>query len=360
MDYRRVEQEVCSWLNKARTNPRSLIPDMKELLTRFQGNSLIDLENNTSIETNEGPEAVYEALAYLKTLESLPSLRISKGLTQAARDHCYDIGPSGGASHTGTDGSSMADRIQKYGRWNRAISENISFTETSGKNIVLQFIIDDGNESRSHRKNIFNPDYAVVGVGCGYHSQFELICVVDLAGGYDDHLEMLQTGKPIKETIKATPQKISHMESPPTAKYSYKQPTYNPKINKENLVPIFDHGRIVGYEVSPQKAKKNTKMQSVNSPYRSSSKKKHTPSRYVEESSSSDEMPRQQHKSFKPFQPDSDSEEDEDWLPDAVKCRERKHTKIVGNKKITTIKRVFTLRDGSKETIEDSYITRLS
>lgn len=101
---------------------------------------------------------MYEAIAYLKTLSTLQTFKLSKGLTLAARDHCYDIGPSGGASHLGTDGSSMADRIEKYGIWHRAISENISFNEITGRNIVLQLIIDDGNETRSHRKNIFNPE----------------------------------------------------------------------------------------------------------------------------------------------------------------------------------------------------------
>ena len=100
---------------------------------------------------------MYEAIAYLKTISSLSPFKISKGLCLAARDHCDDIGSVGGASHIGTDGSTMADRIEKYGKWYRAISENISFSELSGRSIVLQLIIDDGNESRSHRKNIFNP-----------------------------------------------------------------------------------------------------------------------------------------------------------------------------------------------------------
>lgn len=101
---------------------------------------------------------MYEAIAHLKSVSPGQPFKLSKGLTLAARDHCYDIGPSGGASHVGTDGSSMADRIEKYGVWHRAISENISFNEVTGKTIVLQLIIDDGNESRSHRKNIYNPE----------------------------------------------------------------------------------------------------------------------------------------------------------------------------------------------------------
>lgn len=56
---------------------------------------------------------MYEAIAFVKTVEPMGDLALSKGLTQACRDHCNDIGPAGGASHKGTDGSSMSDRIEK-------------------------------------------------------------------------------------------------------------------------------------------------------------------------------------------------------------------------------------------------------
>jgi len=61
-------------------------------------------------------------------------------------------------SHTGSDQSSMSQRMERYGEWNKAIAENISFSEKTGKDIVLQFIIDDGNSSRGQRKNIFNAE----------------------------------------------------------------------------------------------------------------------------------------------------------------------------------------------------------
>ena len=52
--------------------------------------------------------------------------------------------------------------------------------------------------------------------------------------------------------------------------------------------------------------------------------------------------------------------DDDDWLPGAVKCKERKHTRFEGNMKIQTIKRVFTMADGSIEIVEDRLIERLS
>lgn len=221
------------WVNRARANPMSMVQELKELLACFQGKTYRDPETLVSVQTNEvamgeqGRDAVFEAIATLKTQAPLPPLKLSRGLTQAARDHCYDIGPQGGASHVGSDGSTMTDRIEKYGRWHRAISENISFSETSGRSIVLQFLVDDGNESRSHRKNLFNPEYslltsyAFVGVGCGFHKNFELICVIDLAGTYEDFFEQLLQAKNSalasrrdKENRDANPARASFYESP--------------------------------------------------------------------------------------------------------------------------------------------------
>lgn len=51
----------------------------------------------------------------------------SKGLECAARDHVKDTGPKGVTGHTGTDGSSMSDRIERYGEWDVTVGENISY-----------------------------------------------------------------------------------------------------------------------------------------------------------------------------------------------------------------------------------------
>ena len=61
----------------------------------------------------------------------------------AARDHVKDTGPKGVTGHTGTDGSSMGDRIERYGEWNITIGENISYGQTTGEDGIFSFEFSD-------------------------------------------------------------------------------------------------------------------------------------------------------------------------------------------------------------------------
>ena len=96
-------------------------------------------------------------------------------------DHANDIGPRGIAAHDGSDGSTMKSRIERHGSWNGRIGENISFGKDTGRDIILQLIVDDGVPGRGHRTNCFNPDFNVVGVATGTHKVYNFCCVMDLA-----------------------------------------------------------------------------------------------------------------------------------------------------------------------------------
>ena len=104
-------------------------------------------------------------------------------LAHASRDHVNDTGPKGVTGHNGSDGSSVSKRIERYGVWQGTNGENISYGCKTGKEIVLQLIIDDGVPSRGHRRNIFNSDYYYIGSACGNHKVYEAMCVMDFAGG---------------------------------------------------------------------------------------------------------------------------------------------------------------------------------
>ena len=79
--------------------------------------------------------------------------------------------------HSSSDGTSMSDRLLKFGVFGGLCSENISYGPNDGWDIVKGLFIDDGVPSRGHRHNLFNPNVKVIGVGCGTHKVYRNMCV---------------------------------------------------------------------------------------------------------------------------------------------------------------------------------------
>ena len=88
--------------------------------------------------------------------------------------------------HEGSDGSEPGDRANRYGKWYGRVGENIVYGGHSAREFIIRLLIDDGVPSRSHRMNIFNPDYAVAGVAFGYHDEYETMCVISYAAEFEE------------------------------------------------------------------------------------------------------------------------------------------------------------------------------
>jgi uncharacterized protein YkwD len=89
--------------------------------------------------TNEGLDVWHEAIEFLQAQQPMPALEWHDGLASAVNDLASDLGPKGVIGHVGSDGSSMSDRIERYGQWQYSYAENSStvfslrFVSFSGK-----------------------------------------------------------------------------------------------------------------------------------------------------------------------------------------------------------------------------------
>lgn len=97
-----------------------------------------------------------------------PPLRWDERLERAARRHVTDMSANDHFDHTGTDGSTTAQRVREAGYEYRSIGENIAFGHPN-----LQSVIDNWLTSTGHCKNLMNPAYVEMGAAAkdGYWVQ---------------------------------------------------------------------------------------------------------------------------------------------------------------------------------------------
>jgi uncharacterized protein YkwD len=179
-----LSRQVLDEINLARSAPRTYAGYVRELRGRFRGKSYMLPGSSSRVTTIEGRAAVDEAIKHLSRQKPLPTLGWSDGLAAAAAELAEEQGSSGATGHVGRQSRGMKERIERHGRWERQIGENIGYGPRSAREMVMQLIIDDGVKGRGHRKNIFAKAFTTAGVACGPHPSFDTMCVIDFSGGF--------------------------------------------------------------------------------------------------------------------------------------------------------------------------------
>jgi uncharacterized protein YkwD len=182
-----IEKEIVFEINRFRSNPSRYATEHLVPLTKFYEKKVFHYPNDKPIMTQEGVRALKECIRELKDASPLPLVYPSRGLARAAADHVKDQGKSGKTGHRGGDRSSSKDRIERYGKWDISIAENISYGGMSPRQILIFLLVDDGVQDRGHRKTLLNPDFKIVGVSFGSHPVFETMCVMDFAGSFAEN-----------------------------------------------------------------------------------------------------------------------------------------------------------------------------
>lgn len=178
--------QVLAEINLARTEPRTYAGFIREFRRHFRGKYYVLPGSTTRMQTSEGVKAVDEAITFLSRVKPLPPLAWSDGLAAAAAELAGEQGRSGATGHNGKESHGVRERIERHGKWEGRIGENIGYGPEGARNMVMQLIVDDGVPDRGHRTNTFSKDYQTAGVACGSHPRFGSMCVIDFARGFRD------------------------------------------------------------------------------------------------------------------------------------------------------------------------------
>ena len=149
----------------------------------------------------EGDAVFKEAIQFLKSLPPLPPLIWDENLAQSAQEHVNDIGPKGLLLYQSSDGTEPEDRIAKYGNYSEPLGENIDFGPNDAMGVIVSLTLDDGEEQRPHRENLFKDDFKKVGIACGPHETEFQMCVMDFAYDFQNKKYMNNQSPVVKLSL---------------------------------------------------------------------------------------------------------------------------------------------------------------
>ena len=181
-----IEKDVILEMNKVRTNPKKYAELYIQPRLKYYSGKNYSVPGQITIVTQEGAAAVNACITALNRANSVGVLTPERGLSIAAKDHVADQSRTGQTGHDGSDRSTPETRMKKYGMFSGSwtLGENITYGETTGRDIVCGLLIDDGVPSRGHRTNIMNRAFTQTGVGYGTHRQYRTSCTITYANGY--------------------------------------------------------------------------------------------------------------------------------------------------------------------------------
>ena len=181
-DYAQKSRNIFNLINKYRANPRELSRHLEKLKKYLdKSTNILSEPDKIQIQMVEGENVFNEAINFLKNLRPLQPLEWDDCLAQSAQEHVDDIGPKGLLLYQSSDGTEPEDRITKYGNYIESLGENIDFGPNDEIGVIVSLTLDDGEEERPHRDNLFKNDYKKIGIACGPHQTEFQMCVMDLA-----------------------------------------------------------------------------------------------------------------------------------------------------------------------------------
>jgi len=224
-------------------NPQGVINDLQKRRQYYSGKEYRNPNTSFVMSTVEGVQAIDDAIQYLTSLPPLGSasrITLEEGLSQSARDFCI-VQRTVNADESDED---AGERLNRYGSYHGSLLQNVAFTNVTSDELVLDWIIDDGNvhQSRPHRHSIFNPNVRCVGIATGPHVVGRVACAL-FAEGYTSKAAQVHATPTVQAYSRDAQSTPAHLTQPVPADEIYYPDFVVGQLepvdgNKANLLPI--------------------------------------------------------------------------------------------------------------------------
>ena len=167
--------KILEEINLVRKEPQNYADKIRKYLPLFKG-KILKIPESIPILYSEGPKAFEEAAFFLDNCNFVSPLKYSPGLTHAAHDALIEI------QHKEEVDSlcelEVEGFIKKHGQVIGYFGQAVDFGSSFPELVVVNLLVDDGDQLRSNRANIMNPNFKLLGISTGPHPVYHKCTVL--------------------------------------------------------------------------------------------------------------------------------------------------------------------------------------
>ena len=168
-------KEIIEEVNILRSDPKKYADKLERYKTYFTGDIIQIPEIEVQVSTQEGVVPYTETIEYLKEQEPVEQLIASRALCEIAQEILDKVVDS----ETGEIEEAIAEKIiDSHGNFSGKFTRAMDFGGFTSEQIVINFIVCDGDPERTQRDPLLGKGLTKVGVAFGKHNIYSTVCVL--------------------------------------------------------------------------------------------------------------------------------------------------------------------------------------
>ena len=208
------EEQLIDTINEFRKNPPGFADKIKKYVDYFKDEKIIKIPGNKQIRTDEGPAAYIEAADFVSKQKGLEPLEPSKELQQA----CVDFMIKAKTVEPEEMGNIDIEAIvQKYGNFTGSLSRIMDFGGEDPEQVLINFIVCDGDPSRANRDSLLSSEFTKIGVAIGEHKTYGFFTIIVTCTEFSNDTETgnKNNKQKVNKQTKTNKQKVNANEKKP-------------------------------------------------------------------------------------------------------------------------------------------------